>query len=212
MRKPLVAIYSVLLAAFIALSLLAAQPDVTSGDRAVLDLVREVAGSPAQDVLRAVSATGATIPATITVSVIVILMAAFRRWAEALLCIVVPAITSAASSGLKALVDRARPVSGLDLSSASFPSGHTSYATALGGVIFVLAPRLLKNQALARTVQAVAVLYVVLTGLSRLSLAAHWPSDVVGGFLLGILLLVPAVTLYTNYVNSRRDVPEVKDA
>lgn len=212
MRKALIAIYALLLAAFVALALLAAQPEPIPGDRTVLDLIREATASVAHDALHAISHTGSAIPAGITVALMVGLMLVIRRPDAAILVAAVPTITWAATSGLKVLIDRARPEVQLTIGGTSFPSGHTSYATALGGVIFLLAPSVVRNRALARAVQGAAGLFIILMGLSRVAMAAHWPSDVVGGFLLGVLLLVPAAALYRRRVRAGTEPPEMEDA
>jgi undecaprenyl-diphosphatase len=67
----------------------------------------------------------------------------------------------------------------------SFPSGHTANSTIAYGVLAVLIGRL----ALPAPVRIMAWLLlggiVVAVGLSRVWLGVHYPSDVVGGWLLG---------------------------
>lgn len=67
----------------------------------------------------------------------------------------------------------------------SFPSGHTANATIAYGVLAVLIGRI----GLPAPVRLVAWLLlggiVVAVGLSRVWLGVHYPSDVVGGWLLG---------------------------
>jgi len=89
--------------------------------------------------------------------------------------------------------DRARPdVSGHQVAvhSMAFPSGHSA-----NSMIALLALALLVPPAgQARTgAVAAALVLAFLIGLSRLILAVHWPSDVIGGWAFGaafVLLLV----------------------
>ncbi len=106
-----------------------------------------------------------------------------RRPRAALVMIAAPALASLASSLMKSGFDRARPslFSHLDdFSSASFPSGHATS----GAAIFILAALVIPyGSARLRIGSAIAIM--VLIGISRPMLGVHWPSDVVGGWMLG---------------------------
>ena len=63
----------------------------------------------------------------------------------------------------------------------SFPSGHAQTATTVWGY--------LATQIRQRWFQAVAVVLIILVGLSRVYLAVHFPTDVLAGWLIGAVLL-----------------------
>ena len=95
-----------------------------------------------------------------------------------------------ASTGLKIAIARERPdiVEHAALTfTASFPSGHAflSAVTLLTIAGFVgLASR---RADIARFCMVMAVVMVGLIGLSRIYLGVHWPSDVLGGWALGVV-------------------------
>ena len=98
------------------------------------------------------------------------------------------------STLLKVLIERPRPSADLvrvigEPSGFSFPSGHVLAAVVLWGFVAFLAPRIIKHRAASRTVQVLALTVVGLMGLQRVYAGAHWPSDVVGGYLWGALVL-----------------------
>jgi undecaprenyl-diphosphatase len=81
----------------------------------------------------------------------------------------------------KFLVGRPRP-SG---SSLGYPSGHTTAAAAFAITVVYLMNRERLHPAARWTIQIVAVATMLLVGWARVVLHAHWPTDVLGGFLLG---------------------------
>lgn len=89
--------------------------------------------------------------------------------------------------GAKYLVARTRPVVEDALTLApgySFPSGHATNTAAAGLILTVLVWPLLGRTGRGVVVALVSAA-VVLTGLDRVFLGAHYPSDVVAGIALG---------------------------
>ncbi len=95
---------------------------------------------------------------------------------------------------IKTVVDRARPylaVPGIQnlitVHGSSFPSGHAGSAFAAAGVMWQTLPRLYG---------AAALVLAALIGLSRVYLGVHYPSDVLGGMLIGLTIAWSIVWLY----------------
>jgi membrane-associated phospholipid phosphatase len=92
----------------------------------------------------------------------------------------------------KQLVGRARPGLAVRLVSdneASFPSGHSADSAALFIALALVVAAVVLRRRIARAVTvAAAFLGSGLIGLSRLVLAAHWPTDVIAGWALGLLV------------------------
>jgi len=89
---------------------------------------------------------------------------------------------------MKAVLHKPRPTDifvGAD--AFSFPSGHATLATVLYGVIAVLVSKSLPRTAQIAVFSAAAIGAGAI-GLSRIYLAAHWPSDVFGGVFFGLAM------------------------
>jgi len=84
----------------------------------------------------------------------------------------------------------------------SFPSGHSNGSLILYMFLAILVGRLLILHAKpvsARVLRIVLAVLVILIGLSRIFLGVHYPTDVIGGWLLGAALLTLFVTIYDTY-------------
>jgi undecaprenyl-diphosphatase len=69
----------------------------------------------------------------------------------------------------------------------SFPSGHALVATAVYAALAAVTADLLRERKLKKYVFFVSGLLMVLIGLSRVYLGVHYPSDVVAGWIAGLL-------------------------
>ncbi|WP_170323742.1 phosphatase PAP2 family protein [Cryptosporangium phraense] len=101
--------------------------------------------------------------------------------------------------GVKALVDRVRPVwpdPVARVGGLSFPSGHAQEAiVGYGVLVLVLAPVLAGWW--RRLLIAGAVGMVLAIGFSRVALGVHYPSDVLGGYLLGAAWLAALLVVFS---------------
>ncbi|KAF0995453.1 hypothetical protein BJQ97_02114 [Geobacillus sp. TFV-3] len=103
---------------------------------------------------------------------------------------------------LKHIIGRARPPHA-EIGGFSFPSGH-----AMIGTIYLLLLAYFLAQTRMKRGERAAIYGVfgalaLLTGLSRLSLQVHYPSDVLGGFLLGGAYVSACLALYRTLVKRR---------
>ena len=84
-----------------------------------------------------------------------------------------------------------------DASWYSFPSGHSMNSLVFYGVLLFLANKSVKNKKLLWTINIIAPIFVLLVGFSRVYLGAHYPADVIAGFLAGAAVLNGAIAIGT---------------
>ena len=135
----------------------------------------------------AVSKLGDAWVALSLVGATVLLLVLFHRKADALMT-AVSLVPMAVGNALKMAVGRARPeqaVAGTEVTGLAFPSGHALFALIFGAILILLAQELIQTSWTKRVVQVVLGVLVLVLGLSRVYLGAHWPSDVIGGYLFG---------------------------
>jgi undecaprenyl-diphosphatase len=108
--------------------------------------------------------------------------------------LVVALLGEALNEGTKALVDRRRPGTTLrdesvHESSASYPSGHAMGSIIGYGAMTYAGWTLLRRRWMKIVLTALLMVMVLLIGWTRVYLRAHWCSDVLGGWALGLCWL-----------------------
>jgi len=132
-------------------------------------------------------------------SAIVVLLGALSffifKYRKEALCVFLTSISGLVSSLIKMLVNRPRPTAPTvrivqKVYEQSFPSGHVLFYIVFFGFLIVLMYHLKTIPKIVRiSVASVSGLLIFVIPFSRIYLGAHWFTDVLGGFLLGILCL-----------------------
>ncbi|MBF6606109.1 MAG: phosphatase PAP2 family protein [Chloroflexi bacterium] len=195
------------LAGFLLLLGLVGTRTVIPFDQPLLDLGRSFGRFA--DVWNLISNSANLPMIAIGVGLVLSLFLAHRR-RDGILVIVVLAAVTAGSEGVKLLIARPRPpgsdtvVPGVVY---SFPSGHVLEAVTILGIIALLVWRS-GLPGWARAGLAIAVtIFVALVAVARVALNAHYPSDVLAGFLAGIAVLA----LFALLTAPRRRTPPRRD-
>ena len=99
---------------------------------------------------------------------------------------------------LKHIVQRERPNINrlIPEKGYSFPSGHSMMSMAFYGMLIFLIFKYVKNTALKWTLIVILTILLSTIGTTRIYLGVHYPSDVIGGFVVSLTYLFILTEIY----------------
>lgn len=172
------------------------------------------------DWLRTTAEVGAIVlhPWVFRISVLAAALVLWRRGAQAAAMWAASTMVVGTLLGavLKLIVSRARPSLDDPVATAtgfSFPSGHALNAALGVSLLVALLWRPASDRGRRALLLGVGGLLIVLTGLDRVLLGVHFPSDVVAGWLVGILVVVSSWVAFGPVLRerARREAERVVD-
>ena len=151
---------------------------------------------------------GNGVTVTVVTAGVAVACALTRRMSLGLWLALTVAGSALVSSLLKVGLERIRPVTSGLVTSAhgfAFPSGHTRAATVTySAVVLVVGWQVWRPDRRVRWLTAAAVtVLVAAVGWSRVLLGAHWPTDVLGGWLTGTAWVTAATALLLTRLERR---------
>ncbi len=144
-------------------------------------------------------------PSIIATVVLVVFMLAMRWWQQGIFFALTVMIANGIDALLGDFVGRPRPTPNLihvhtKLTFNSFPSGHTEHDTVFYGFLLYLSltrpVREWRYHWWLLPLQLFAVSAILIIGFSRLYEGEHWITDVLGGYLSGLVWLFLSIFLY----------------
>jgi undecaprenyl-diphosphatase len=165
------------------------EQDTHAADLATLQFLQQFSSPRLTLLAEFFSAMGSEVVLVICVGLLVVFFWQ-RRWGAAVSLILVVAGAQVLNNILKDAFQRERPTPVTGFISAqqfSFPSGHAMVAAAFYLFLAYMAWRLLRVNWQRGLMVASLVLLLLLIGLSRLYLEAHYLTDVIAGFIAGVL-------------------------
>ena len=196
------ALIAAALAAFLRLGAAVKSGETLGLDRRIMLALRDPAypGQPrgsfwTRDLSHDLMALGgvAVLTLTVVVAVIFLWVNGRRRHAGVLLGTVLAA--TFVGELVRSAFNRPRPdlvAYGDYFSESSFPSGHSHIATVVWMTLALIVASLERSRTGKATALTTGVFISLTAGVTRVYFGVHWPSDVLGGWLLGVAWAVAA--------------------
>src|SRR5712692_6983256 len=194
------AFYLWLLSGAIMLSLIARYTDFFPGDMSITKTLQKRRSPLMRRLMVGISEIGfAKIAVPLTISIAGILWA-LRFRLEAVF-ILLTTTSNVLNALVKRLIKRPRPANELVsvvrvINEPSFPSGHVMHYTNFFGLLTYLLATSWHSGRLRNILIAIFTALILCIGPSRVYLGAHWPSDVMAGYLYGGLWFGGLMVLY----------------
>ena len=168
---------------------------LSRADIALHQFIQSLRSEPMDRLMVAITTLGDGAVLLPAAAAMILILLAQRAWRLALATSATIGTAYLLVPSIKLLLQKARPMALYEgVSAYSFPSGHTTMTTVIFGVMALLAARPFPLGTRI-AIYALYALWAGLVGFSRIYLGAHWPSDVLAGFLIG-LALVAAFALW----------------
>lgn len=122
-----------------------------------------------------------------------------RSWKFIFQTAVVLLLASLSNIVLKRVFNRARPLTEhlVDVNTLSYPSGHSMSAMAFYGFLIFLCIRHTMPRWLRFVLVTFLMLLIFSIGVSRIYLGVHYPSDVAGGFVGGLIWIAFCAVVFS---------------
>ncbi|MBD1386094.1 phosphatase PAP2 family protein [Mucilaginibacter rigui] len=211
-RHILLLVLSVITLGFIVLSIIVAIYPTLAIDLKFSEEIQEHQNKFIDMVMYLVSTPGYMPESVILVTVSSLLFFMFK-YKKAAVFVLLTSLSGLVSTIVKALVNRPRPSKDLvrivfETTQQSFPSGHVMFYVVFFGFLILLMVQLEHiSKAFKYIVIVISLLFIFTIPFSRIYLGAHWFTDVLGGFLLGLLSLYLLSWLYLRKRAGKEEAP-----
>ena len=143
-------------------------------------------------IYKAITFLGSTLFIVLLCIVFLILFIVLKKKNVGLVISSVLIISTLFNNLLKIIFCRTRPdvIKLVHESSYSFPSGHTMASVSMYGILIYILIKSNINKKIKLILITILGILPILVGLSRVYLGAHYISDIIGGFIVSIILLL----------------------
>ena len=171
---------------------------LTGIDRQIQLIVRHNMSDGLTSFYKFVTNFGGTVYVPILLSIVLVFLVLKKWYSEAIFISLNVSIVPILISLLKHIYGRTRPsLQHLVVENGlSFPSGHASTSLMFYACLMVLICQRLRNRQMKWLVRVLVCMFIVLIGMSRIYLGVHYPTDILGAWLMSGSMLLMTYPIY----------------
>ena len=194
----------VLLVLFIIVMILVITNNMTTFDDNIYNFLMGLRSNGMDTFMKAITQFGNTIPVIIIILTIMIILTSRK---DIFLIGFNTIITVGLNQLLKHIICRPRPnhFRMITEHGYSFPSGHSMISICLYGLLIYLLNKRIKNKLLKVILNILLIMLILGIGISRIYVGVHYPSDVLGGYLLSLAILIFNITIVNRYYRGNKN-------
>ena len=197
----------ILMIFFIIVTALVVTNNISWFDDSIYNFIIGFRSNPLDLVLKTITRLGDTI----VIMIIVIVTLMFLNKRNRIILGSTTILTVTFNQAIKHILRRPRPehLRLIKQGGFSYPSGHSMIAICVYGIMIYLINKNIKNKKINIMLSILLTILILTIGISRIYVGVHYPSDVLGGFLLSGTILILNLTftdkLYGGILNEKID-------
>jgi len=186
-------------AGFVGWAALVTQGKLVDFDLSIINWTQGLENDTLTNIAKTITFIGSSkgmIIVTLLAAIILFVFLGHRR--ELILLIVSVGGVAILNEGLKMIYQRERPTLHriIEETGFSFPSGHSMASFTLYAMLTYLLWRHIRSGRGRTIVLVVAAAIILMIGMSRIYLGVHYPSDVLGGYLISACWVALCIAVY----------------
>jgi len=196
--------YITLIVLFTALSLLIDTQILNNIEMNFYNEVIEHSSRFLTSIMKGLSYIGNT--ASVIIVCMILILSSKTRWKYGVITSIGVIISCILNNILKVIFARERPnlIQLVKEKSYSFPSGHAMINMTLYSLLAILVYKNIKNKPLKYLLTLICVLIPTLIGISRVYLGVHYITDIIAGWIAGLLIAVITYQIYIKTKNKEK--------
>ena len=188
----------ILLVVFILITTLVVTNNISSFDDNIYNMIFHLRNNFLDLFFKTITLCANTIPIICIVIILLLIVKDKYRYVLG-----ITTITTLLSNQLiKHIIMRPRPdhLRLIKQNGYSYPSGHSMISIAVYGFLIYYVYHKVKNKVLKISLIILLSLLIILIGISRIYVGVHYPSDVLGGYTLSLLIIIVVILGVDKYV------------